>query len=81
MAVTGYAVSVVPATSETGEVTVAPLAGEQMVTEGEVGFSVHCAADLPASSKTIPFRTRVNSRILEWKSLLPRRIREPIYLT
>ncbi len=63
MAVTGCALSVVPATTLTGEVTVAPLAGVQMVTEGEAVFSVHCAAAAPASnSSAMSWSERVNSR-------------------
>src|SRR3954467_12228107 len=35
--------SVVPATTWIGEVTLAPAAGVQIVTEGDALFSVHCA--------------------------------------
>ena len=63
--------SVVPATTETGEVTAAPFAGEQIVTEGEVGFSAHWAAEVPASSSNaIRFRAAVSSRVLGLKQLL-----------
>jgi hypothetical protein len=44
-------VSVVPATTCTGDVTVAPLAGEQIVTEGDAGFKVHCAAAGTAAAR------------------------------
>ena len=64
MAVTGCALSVVPATTLTGEVTVAPLAGVQMVTEGEAVFSVHCAAAAPASNSGAVRRSeRVSNRL------------------
>jgi hypothetical protein len=44
--------SVVPAVTVTGELTVAPFAGEQIVTEGDVGFSAHgAAAALPEFRK------------------------------
>jgi len=70
IAVTGCAVSVVPATSETGEATVAPFAGEQIVTEGEAGLSVHWAAEVLArSSGAKRLRAAVNSRVLSLKLL------------
>jgi hypothetical protein len=44
IAVIGCALSVVPAVTVTGEATVAPFTGAQIVTEGETGLSVHGAA-------------------------------------
>ena len=41
---TGCELSVVPAVTVTGELTVEPLAGEQIVTEGEAGLRVNGAA-------------------------------------
>lgn len=39
-----FVLEVVPATTCTGEATVEPASGEQMVTVWSVGFRVHCAA-------------------------------------
>jgi hypothetical protein len=70
MAATECAVSVVPATTEIGEVTVDPFAGEQIVTDGEVGFSAHWAAEVPArSSSAIRFRATVSSKVFGLKAL------------
>jgi hypothetical protein len=41
------------------------LAGVQMVTEGEAVFRVHWAAEVPASSSTIPVRAAVSSNGLD----------------
>jgi hypothetical protein len=58
-------VSVVPAATGTGDVTVAPFAGEQMVTDGDVVFRVHWAAAPPAkSSNAVACRAAVSSRVL-----------------
>ena len=44
IAVTGCALSIVPATTWTGDVTVEPFVGVQIVTEGDKVLSAHCAA-------------------------------------
>lgn len=58
---TGFALSVVPATTCTGEVTEAPFAGSHMVTEGDAGFRVQgaVAADaIPAAQKISKVRSK-----------------------
>ena len=51
---------VVPATTCTGEVTVAPFVGVQMVTDGSAVFNVHCAwAREGNARRSRPARTMV----------------------